>query len=172
MSQALCNRLLKIYFAFTVVSFWDYSWYGKWYNAEVEYNYDQRKANHLPGKNQLRIWRKYVNYFGYHWAKRDRHAIFPRGLRPTTVFQAKQKSKETNARPDKDIWRGQKSVHAKVNLLPAKQNQLTAGRENKLDYVGHPRGRVRCRHAAKQRKWIGQRLLLPNVWYSVCEVNE
>ena len=126
-------------------------------------------------KSKSLTWQKISSGYGINisiisditdWAKRDRHAICPRDPRPTTVKE-KQKFKETNARPDKDIWQGQKSVHGKINLLPARQSQLTAGRENTglVGVVDH-------RHAAKQRNWIGQRFLLANVYSFVCEVNE
>lgn len=51
--QALCNRLLKIHFAFTVASLWDYSWYGKRYNAEVEYKYDMKSKSLTWQKSAL-----------------------------------------------------------------------------------------------------------------------
>ena len=124
------------------------------------------KANHLPGKNQLRLWRKYLNYFVSQNEIRRQWRFVTLSLlvangRPTPGSRPNKSSKkQTHGKiSDRDI----NSVHGKINLLPAKPSQLT-GIQTRL-----PTWVSRGSHATKQRtgwsavvicKWMTLRVLL------------
>lgn len=113
------------------------------------------KANHLPGKNQLRLWRKYLNYFVSQNEIRASSGVSDDSSRYLCSWQTAgphQCQGKTRVQRNKLTARYLTGISD-----PAKPSQLT-GIQTRL-----PTWVSRSSHATKERR-VGQRLPFANEW--------